>query len=356
MKSKTNIEFIKWLRFPLIVSIVFTHTDISVNVINNVCTFNAEQFSFFNGFYRLIAKQIGQSAVPLFFLISGFLFFYQKEFTLETYKNKLKNRIHTLLIPYIFWNIATFGLLFIAQCILGSLLSGSRENIADCNIVDFLKIFWANDLRPTPICTQLWFMRDLILLVLCSPIYYYLIRKFKKYFLFASLAIFLAAFVTTPIPGFSAEGIFYFTLGAYCSIFKINMIEKLKTYNKTLIISYLLLLTLGFFSDDVHLFRLMVMNGAAAILLLAFYFTEIKKTKIPKTLTASTFFIYVFHMIPLGLIKKSLLAFHTPQNNLDMMAIYLFCALLTITTSIIINKIMKLILPRFTAIICGGRL
>ena len=48
---------------------------------------------------------ISRAAVPTFFLISGYYFFYKiKDFTFDNYKDKLKKRIRTILIPYLLWN------------------------------------------------------------------------------------------------------------------------------------------------------------------------------------------------------------------------------------------------------------
>ena len=44
-----------------------------------------------------------------------FLFFYHSDFSLETYGQKLKKRVRTLLIPYIFWNVVVFLLILLSQ-------------------------------------------------------------------------------------------------------------------------------------------------------------------------------------------------------------------------------------------------
>jgi fucose 4-O-acetylase-like acetyltransferase len=55
---------------------------------------------------NLFSYVLGGIAVPLFFFISGFLFFLNIEnFNLQSYGNKLQTRGKTLLIPYLFWNL-----------------------------------------------------------------------------------------------------------------------------------------------------------------------------------------------------------------------------------------------------------
>ena len=48
-----------------------------------------------------IISLVNKTGVPAFFFISGYLFFLSK----KSYGKKLKDRIHTLLIPYILWNL-----------------------------------------------------------------------------------------------------------------------------------------------------------------------------------------------------------------------------------------------------------
>lgn len=105
------------LRFPLAVVILIIHT------------FNANGFTiqgvpvslenmpilleinlFIDGFLR------GQS-VPIYFFISGFVFFLGVGFTKEKYLQKLKNRVKTLLIPYLIWNIIAILRGLLPQCV-----------------------------------------------------------------------------------------------------------------------------------------------------------------------------------------------------------------------------------------------
>ena len=52
---------------------------------------------------------ISRAAVPTFFLISGYYFFLNTRFTLATYKDKLRKKIRTILLPYLLWNIIAIG-------------------------------------------------------------------------------------------------------------------------------------------------------------------------------------------------------------------------------------------------------
>src|SRR5690242_5496540 len=57
---------------------------------------------------NFLSKGIARIAVPLFFTISGLLFYKHFEFTASGVLTKLKGRFKNLFIPYLFWSV--FGL------------------------------------------------------------------------------------------------------------------------------------------------------------------------------------------------------------------------------------------------------
>ena len=106
MKPKLNnthhSEAITWLRFPLIFFIIMLHCYSSVAL-------SGSHTTYFNFIYPF-SLWLGETGVPGFFFISGFLFFLSK----KSYTQKLKTRFHTLFIPYILWNALLLGLYLIA--------------------------------------------------------------------------------------------------------------------------------------------------------------------------------------------------------------------------------------------------
>lgn len=62
-----------------------------------------------------LTRVIVINVVPMFFIISEFLFFLKK----DTYISKCKKRFHSLSIPYIIWCIVGFMIPFFFQQIMG---------------------------------------------------------------------------------------------------------------------------------------------------------------------------------------------------------------------------------------------
>ena len=98
LQSKT----ISFLRFLLIIGIVFIHSEAEVIVFKSM-HLNTDQIPLFYYTTKLFTSILPKVSVPLFFFISGFLFFFNVDFTKNIYFKKLRSRIKTLFIPYIFW-------------------------------------------------------------------------------------------------------------------------------------------------------------------------------------------------------------------------------------------------------------
>ena len=95
-------EAISWIRFPLIFLIILLHCYSTVKLPGN-------HVMYFKAIYPF-SLWLGETGVPGFFFISGFLFFHSK----KTHRQKISSRIHTLLIPYLLWNLILLGLYVVA--------------------------------------------------------------------------------------------------------------------------------------------------------------------------------------------------------------------------------------------------
>lgn len=106
-------------------------------------------------------------AVPCFFLISSFLFY--RNFTLYKYKKKVYSRFFSLCIPYVFWNFF-YCLIFVSLSSI-PFLYGKFNSVVMLSPLKNLYGILNSDFTP------LWFVKDLIIYVLISPIIYVLIKR-----------------------------------------------------------------------------------------------------------------------------------------------------------------------------------
>lgn len=123
---------------------------------------------------ELLCNGLFRVAVPLLFLISGLLFFKNIEEVFDCYHSKLKSRIRTLVIPYLLYSIFVLVLNWILKTTMGAhpaLNNSSLNDITPNSVSNFL-FLWLFD----PF-VHLWFLRDLIILALISPIIFHFVNK-----------------------------------------------------------------------------------------------------------------------------------------------------------------------------------
>ena len=163
------------IRFPLAILIVLAHA----NPFKFPYLIGNAKFNLIENWIHypitFVAWSIFSSAVPLFFAISGYLFFVKIEFfSKRVYFDKLKSRFYSLVIPYMVWNMTfvfylglwrTQSLIYLENLFM--LFVGSPKD----NVV--------NMVMSCPVDLPLWFVRDLIGAVLLSPLVYFGVKKPK---------------------------------------------------------------------------------------------------------------------------------------------------------------------------------
>lgn len=226
------------LRFPLMVGVVMIHCDISDQLNPESQTQWAKDVMYF------FSNVIGRFSVPMFFLISGYLFFRSGVLDKRVYISKLRSRLHTLLLPYLLWNLIAF-LYFVIKHYppLCYVFQGITE--IEVSFANFLKSFWEfsfeglGESKSMPIDFPLWYVRDLMIIVLLAPLLYKLIKAG----IFAVIVLGIAWLVfDIEILGLEISGFFFFTLGGYLAINKVDMFKGFAS--KQIVILVLLLTTI----------------------------------------------------------------------------------------------------------------
>lgn len=369
------------LRFPLACMVVIIHCNISQDkwiLPQWPYLTSGEEFSV--AIQILFSILISGIAVPTFYLISGYFFFYHLEnfYTFNIYKQKLKKRIKTLFIPYLVWN--TIYILYIVICKIAAYLFKGKplSNISDFfEINGWWRMYWDCStwainrtnilgyyIPPTgPILVPLWFIRDLMVVILFTPVIYILLRKFKLLTILA-LGICYVTGIWPYLHGFSITAIFFFSLGAYFSIYHLNMVNELRKIQKinfTLLIPLLILSI--YFNGNLtaigeYIYPFYIIVGVVTVINLMTIFEEKKKLPAKSKLNETTFFVYCFHgLIGLrisGIILNRL--FPISDNYWPYITIhYLLKPIITITFCIAIFRIMKKYCPSLLNILIGYR-
>ena len=357
---------IDFLRFPLIVGVVFIHTDFSNIVIGGVKQISFVNFPVFARIFFLFSKVIFEVCVPLFFFISGFLFFYRTEgFSLKIYLKKLKSRVHSLLIPYVFWNVVVLVFLFLAQTLFsGSLVSGVNKLIVNYGVTDWLWSFWdTSHVNPhfdktLPVNSPFWFIRDLMVVVVLSPVFYFLIKKLGV----IAVGLLGLLWLYNPyfyLPGCSTAAFFFFAAGAYFSVYKKDFVALIKPHVSWTARLYIFLILAEFYflgkSWWPYLYCANVMVGILFSIGLSAHFMENGRWRASAFLANASFFIFAYHRLPLVFVIKFLFNIVRPQSDAELLFLYLLCPAIVILIGLLLYSLLKRVLPTFTAIICGGR-
>jgi hypothetical protein len=198
----------------------------------------------------------------------------------------------TLLIPYLIWN----------------LLMAVKLKTISWNI---FWIFWypagiqtdwfgQEHWMTAPANMPLWFLRDLIIVSLFTPIIYILVRKFGSW-LMALLTILYLSGICAFFPGLSAYAVYFFTFGAFFSIRRMNMHENLMRFEwpaYILSIAFAIAMMLTYntsaFSSLMLCFRLV---GAVAVFCLASRILSSTSKRLPSIVCDSAYFIYLSHYV-----------------------------------------------------------
>ena len=335
-------KVIRILRLYLIIMVVYIHST----------PFRSGIFSNYDFIKDIISNNICSIAVPLFFLFSGYLFFWGVEvFSVDVYIKKLKKRFRSLVLPYILWSLAVIFLLLILQTVLPGFFSASFPLVQEFTIKD-----WANALWIEPIQYQFWFIRDLIVCIILTPFIYLFIKYLKvlSVLLFAIMYLFS---VKIPISGLSIISLFFFMTGAFFSLKNIDFTRI--NYLKFFLILYCLLLAVSVVLKPNCIIDGLAHNICTLIgVVCALSLVERKSSmldKLPIVFYDSEFFIYAFHAIPILVTMRVLDKIGLLNNENQVILSFFIVPVVIISISILLYYFLKKFFPKFTSIIVGGR-
>ena len=352
------------LRFPLAVFILLLHASFEHELRNGVSIFDGWDAPIYHHLDFLFVQNICNIAVPLFFLISGFLFFFKDDsFTLEKYTSKLRKRFTSLLIPYFLWNVLVFILYFVVQNVAPSMNSGRNKLISDYTVQDYFMSFWSMSYINEggvsgPIDSPLWFIRDLMVMMVISPVFYFIIRR-MNFFLPILLAVAYIAGVETGIQGISMVALAFFSMGACFGIMKLDFVKFSRSIlGYTCFLYLLLLMTIcmlaEYQSPSAWCSRLAVFIGVFMAVGFASFLESKYSCHINPFLTSSTFFIFASHSEILKITIR-LTSRLGVNSDLFYCIAYFMCPLVTMVVLLTVYWILLQKMPKVASMLSGGR-
>ena len=345
------------LRVLSLISIIFVlyiHSRFQPNEIMGMAYYDKIQL--------FTSEMIGRCAVPLFYLISGYLFFMKVPDGVKSIGRKIRKRIKSLLIPY-FIGCVFFVIFysFVALLPWTSNLINSSSSIMPLfqkpYSIILISIFYDGG-TGYPCAVQLWFLRDLILIVATSPLWYLCLKHLK--WGFVAVVFVLTYFDVPHVPFYS---LFWFVLGGQLTKVKIEMGGNGRT--KVAIFGLFLFLIISiiqlFFPDIINWSLLRI----PIILLGIIGAWGLYDVVLGKDFSLSrhqwlgiacqfTFFIYLFHEPTLNIVRK-LIVVVLGKNEFGYMSSYLISPWIFTVCAVFAGLLFRKYLPRVYDVCTGGR-
>lgn len=357
-------------RFPMILGIVVIHCFLPIEVGRDGVPTAAY------GFMYLGSEVMARLCVPLFFAISGFLFFYKKE-RIDTafFIRQWKKRLRTLLVPYMLWNLLAFLFLLLKSTPALSRFFAGMDGV-DLSVGKFFLSFWEFsfsgaeaeskffDPMHGPVDFPLWFIRDLMLLVLVTPLIYRLLKT-TGWLLPGVLAVcFACGWWPAYCPGFSITGVLFFTLGSALAINRVNPLDVLwgrfGAWRATvaLTIVYAALASADLLTADLpanlHIHAVGILAGVCW-LMSVFGLFSIGGGDGSGLFASSSFFVYAFHGMLSSMVCKLAMLAIKPSGNFGWIACYIAAVAGLTLISVGVFAACRRVFPRLTAVLTGGR-
>lgn len=361
-------KVIDFLRFPLTFLVIYIHA-----FGGGISEQSSVGFVIYDNVRIFFSHIISRVAVPSFFVISGYLFFYKTDFfDKATYFKKITKRFRTVMIPYLIWNI-----LYVLQMVSYTLI---KERTFD--FMGFLEanggvnIFWACKLWPFriswfgwdmpssgPILIPLWYLRDLIVAFVLSGVIWVAIKKYGG----AVLTVLFFCYISglwPNIPGFAIGSIFYFFLGAFFSINKLSLTTSLNQKKSWfLILTVLLTLLMIYYKSDFStigklLYPFYEFFSVLSTFIIAGFLVnkDSQITHIPNMIKDSSFFVYVLHTIIVLPYSKLIVDKLLPFDNPYIMTVkYLLTPCLCVMVCVGLFFLLHKTMPRFLNVLTGNR-
>lgn len=301
---------------------------------------------------------ITRIAVPLFFIISGYLFFINYKNTPLDYKSKIKARTRHLLQPIIIWTTLYLLLYYIAQnyTYTANLFSGNNLLIADYKWKDFIDAYFGIFNNGTLFVGQFWFLRNLFIICLFSPIIWYLYKYTKNYGLYALFVIWFFH-EQLMINIFTIDTFFFFTFGAWLALGKYDIEKFLKERGKWFYPLYLIALVATMILQESpyqHFFYLScIFFGIICTSHICLILVERGKAQILVSLSAGSFFCFILHQQIQMFLKRGLYKLLKPDSSFSMILLYFLIPSLIIVICYLLFNYLNKAHPNLLAILTG---
>ncbi len=289
---------------------------------------------------------------PVFFMASGFFFFFGWRPTLLGLHRKLSKRVFTLLGPFLIWTVLTMALNFVAHA-LASYPAYRAAWEADGLTFSQLVTFFLN----MPSSSQLWFLRDLIyIMAFAVPVLALVLPRLRGFTILLFLVVY---FSNLPNPGVDRTGLCFFGIGATLGYLRLQPSYSNALWRRLAVMAWIgtaaAYTILALFSDWnlTPLFNLLILVGIFGM----WGFYDLLPAGVHTWLTRLSpyrFFIYMTFDPLLPILQRIAAQWLTP-NPLTNLLSYFLMPLVVIALCVGIASCLRQRLPTGYSFLTGGR-
>lgn len=314
-----------------------------------------------------LSSALPSLAVATFFIIAGFLFFqgYTPQQGLRFFLRKWHKRLRTLLLPYLLWNLLKFLQLWGKH--------GWDSFASHWRRVEGFNFLWGEHTigRPdggfwglplgsfdAPLNVPLWFVRELMIFLLLSPLLLPLLRR--KWLALGVLLLLFALYGLYALPyplGISLRSLPMFALGAAVALQQGDLYAPLRRWRWSILTTYVVLLLLQWSGHSSQVLLLLsTATGIGSYFVLAGSAVEVcgPPSRRLSSLAAGSFLIYAAHTV--GVLGSSiwLVKHYLPGTSLLHQSLhYLLPPLLCTAVLLLTFVLLRRFLPRWSAPLTG---
>lgn len=226
------------MRILLISGIVFVH------VPHDPLT---SAFLGLNGFFDWLRVFLGDSlfriGVPCLSAISGYLLF-QRGLDAFDYTKTLRSKARTVLLPFLLWNCSLLAVVLLFQRF--DIGVGYFPDLWNASTREFLSYALATE--DLPVNVPLYFLRDLIVCIVLSPILAFLVRRYAAPTL---VILFLLAILPELTLGIVLKKsiLFSFTFGIFLALNRLDLkaLDRFSAVGTIAVLAAAILLSIGLY-------------------------------------------------------------------------------------------------------------
>lgn len=308
---------------------------------------------------NFLTTTFNDTVVPLFFVISGYLFWkgipvFFEEF-IDIYVEKIKRRVHSLIIPYFMWNIIYYFMF----SVLLSLPFASKIMTTiptDFSLNELVLAVFFHKYNGV-----YWYVYHIILFAFFSPVIFSFVKR-KKGLLWCLILVLLGNYYKIypdTVWGIHVDMLAYWMIGGWCACNKVKQWEQRSSKKEAVIcgslfcilslINYILMPYAGNIVIKIFLSYLIVCN-----VYVLWHFFDYYEIGYEREYMKNSFWIYSAHPLLVDGIKK-ILVILLPNNSLSAMLNYIICIVLSVYGLIIIGDFMSEKMPLLWRALTGGR-